>query len=264
MTANPLILLFDEKTGVATLTFNRPNVRNAINIAMADAFLEAVIELKKQPGLRCIVLTGAGKAFMAGGDIAGMAGTPEQTQNLINGLLVPLHKAILLLRSMDAPIVAAVRGAAAGAGLSLALLADIIVAEENAKFLIAYDGIGAVPDCGGSWSLPHKIGAARATAMMLLGRQLTATEAKDWGLLTEVAPAEFFDETMAAIVRRVATGPTRAFGAFRQLVDQAGGRPLAAHLEAERQAFLKAAETDDFKEGVCAFTSKRPAKFAGS
>lgn len=264
MTANPLILLFDEKTGVATLTFNRPNVRNAINIAMADAFLEAVIELKKQPGLRCIVLTGAGKAFMAGGDIAGMAGTPEQTQNLINGLLVPLHKAILLLRSMDAPIVAAVRGAAAGAGLSLALLADIIVAEENAKFLIAYDGIGAVPDCGGSWSLPHKIGAARATAMMLLGRQLTATEAKDWGLLTEVAPAEFFDETMAAIVRRVATGPTRAFGAFRQLVDQAGGRPLAAHLEAEHQAFLKAAETDDFKEGVCAFTSKRPAKFTGN
>jgi 2-(1,2-epoxy-1,2-dihydrophenyl)acetyl-CoA isomerase len=100
--------------------------------------------------------------------------------------------------------------------------------------------------------------------MMLLGRQLTATEAKDWGLLTEVAPSDSFDETLAAIVRRVATGPTLAFGAFRRLVDQASGRPLSAQLEAERLAFLQAAETSDFKEGVSAFVSKRPAEFAGT
>ena len=164
----------------------------------------------------------------------------------------------------DAPIIAAVRSAAAGAGLSLALIADIIVAEKNAKFLTAYNGIGAVPDCGGSWSSPHKVGAARATAMMLLGRQLTATKAKDWGLLTEVPPSDSFDETLATIVKHVATGPTRAFGAFRRLVDQASGRPLAAQLEAERLAFLQAAETSDFKEGVSAFVSKRPAEFAGT
>lgn len=264
MTATPVISVFDEQTGVATLTFNRPEVLNAINVPMASAFLAGVQALAEQPGLRCIVMTGAGRAFMAGGDVASMAGTPEQTRDVINGLLVPLNQAILLLRGIDAPVVAGVKGAAAGAGLSLALMADIIVAEENAKFLIAYNGIGAVPDCGGTRFLPGKIGTARASEMMLLGRQLTAKEAKDWGLVAEVASGDSFDTVLATTANRIASGPTRAFGAFRRLVDDAGGRPLAAQLEAERQAFLKAAETDDFREGVAAFVGKRPAAFTGS
>jgi len=263
MTESPLISTFDEQTGVATLTFNRPDVLNAINTAMAEAFLEAVKELKEQPGLRCIVMTGAGRAFMAGGDVASMAGTSEHAQAVINSLLVPLNEAILLLRSVDAPIIAGVKGAAAGAGLSLALMADIIIAEENARFLIGYNGIGTVPDCGGTWFLPQKIGTARATEMMVLGRQLTATEAKDWGLLAEVAAPGSFDEVLSTNVKRAASGPTRAFGAFRRLVDQASGKSLAAQLYAEHQAFLKAAETADFKEGVAAFVSKRPAVFTG-
>lgn len=263
MTTRLVISEFDEQTGVATLTFNRPDVLNAVNIPMAEAFLGAVKALTKQSGLRCIVLTGAGRAFMAGGDVASMAGSPEHTKDVINGLLVPLNEAILLLRNIDAPMIAAVKGAAAGAGLSLALMADLIVAEENAKFLIAYNGIGAVPDCGGTWFLPQKIGTGRAAEMMLLGRTLKATEAKDWGLLTETASAETFNERLAATVERVANGPTRAYGAFRRLVDQTGDRPLAAQLEAEHQAFLKAAETDDFKEGVSAFVGKRPAAFTG-
>lgn len=264
MTDSPLISVFDEQTGVATLTFNRPDVLNAINVPMAEAFLEAVKALNGNPGLRCIVMTGAGRAFMAGGDVASMAGSPEQVKDVIDGLLIPLNEAILLLRDMDAPIIAGVKGAAAGAGLSLALMADIIVADENAKFLIAYNGIGAVPDCGGTWFLPHKIGTARATEMMLLSRQHTATEAKDWGLLAEVAPADSFDEVLKATVNRVAEGPTRAFGAFRRLLDQAHGKPLAAQLDAEHQAFLKVIQTDDFKEGVSAFVGKRPAAFTGN
>ncbi|MGO1499945.1 MAG: enoyl-CoA hydratase/isomerase family protein [Marinobacter sp.] len=263
MTASLVISAFDDQTGVATLTFNRPDVLNAINVPMAEAFLSAVKALNEQSGLRCIVMIGAGRAFMAGGDVASMAGSPEHTKEVINGLLIPLNEAILLLRSMDAPIIAGVKGAAAGAGLSLALMADLIVAEENAKFLIAYNGIGAVPDCGGTWSLSHKIGTARATEMMLLGRTLTATEAKDWGLLTEVASSDSYDETLAATVKRVASGPTKAFGAFRRLVEQAAGRSLAAQLDAEHKAFLEAAETADFQEGVSAFVSKRPAAFTG-
>jgi len=263
MTENPLISTFDEQTGVATVTFNRPDVLNAINTCMAEAFLEAVKGLKEQPGLRCIVITGAGKAFMAGGDVASMAGTPEHTLTFINSLLVPLNEAILLLRSLDAPIIAGVKGAAAGAGLSLALAADLIVAEENAKFLIAYNGIGAVPDCGGTWFLPHKIGTARATEMMLLGRHLTATEAEQLGLVAEVAPKGKFGEVLAATVNQVSNGPTRAFGAFRRLVDEASGRSLEIHLEAERQAFVKASKTADFAEGVSAFLAKRPAAFSG-
>lgn len=263
MKANPLISEFDELSGVATLTFNRPEVLNAIDVPMAEAFLGAVKALNQKSGLRCIVMSGAGRAFMAGGDVASMASSPEHTKEFINGLLVPLNEAILILRGMDAPIVASVKGAAAGAGLSLALMADLIVADENAKFLIAYNGIGAVPDCGGTWFLPHKVGAARAAEMMLLGRQLTATEAKDWGLLTEVASPEAFDEVLTAIVTQVANGPTRAFGAFRRLIDNSNGSPLDIHLEAERQAFLKAAETADFAEGVSAFVAKRPAAFSG-
>jgi 2-(1,2-epoxy-1,2-dihydrophenyl)acetyl-CoA isomerase len=264
MTDSPLVSTFNEQTGVATLTFNRPDVLNAINVPMAEAFLETAKALSGQPGLRCIVLVGAGRAFMAGGDVASMVGTPQQTQGVINGLLLPLNKAILLLRSIDAPIIAGVKGVAAGAGLSLALMADVIVAEENARFLIGYNGIGAVPDCGCTWFLPRKIGTARATEMMLLNRQLNATEAKNWGLLAEVGSPDAFDDLLATTAKHVASGPTKAFGAFRRLVDQGSGRSLAEHLEAERQAFLKAAETDDFKEGVRAFTSKRPAKFTGN
>lgn len=263
MTNSPLITTFDRQTGVATLTFNRPEVLNAINIPMAEAFLEAVENLTEQPGLRCIVLTGAGRAFMAGGDVASMAGTPEQTRDAINGLLVPLNKAILLLRGLDAPVIAGVKGAAAGAGLSLALMADMVVAEENARFLIAYNGIGAVPDCGGTRFLPHRIGTTRATEMMLTGRQLTAKEAKDWGLVAEIASGDSFSTALETTVNRIAGGPTKAFGAFRRLVDEAYGNTLAAQLEAERQAFLSAAETDDFREGVAAFIGKRPAVFKG-
>ena len=263
MTDNPVISAFNEQTGVATLTFNRPEVLNAINVPMARAFRHAIQDLARTPGLRCVVLTGSGRAFMAGGDVASMSGSPDQARNAVNGMLDALIPAILQLRSMDAPVIAGVKGAAAGAGLSLALMADLIVAEENARFLIAYNGIGTVPDCGGTWFLPHKIGSARATEMMMLGRTLSAIEAKQLGLVTEVSPEATFDEVLAATVHRVANGPTRAFGAFRRLVDDAHGSPLKVHLEAERQAFLTATETADFAEGVSAFLAKRPAFFSG-
>ncbi|MBD3656962.1 enoyl-CoA hydratase-related protein [Marinobacter sp.] len=254
---------FDNASGVATLTFNRPDVLNAINVPMAEAFLAAARQLSEQPGLRCVVLTGAGRAFMAGGDVASMAGSPEHAAQVVNALLGALNPAILLLRRLDAPVIAAVKGAAAGAGLSLALMADLIVAEENARFLIAYNGIGAVPDCGGSWFLPHRIGAGRAAEMMMLSRTLSAAEAKQWGMVTEVAATGQFSEVLAATINKAASGATRAFGAFRRLVDQASGSSLETHLETERQSFLKMVETADFQEGVAAFLAKRPAAFRG-
>ena len=140
---------FDAGTGVARLTFNRPKALNAINVPLAEAFLAAVREIRDLSGVRCIVLTGAGRAFMAGGDVSSMAGTSEQAGAAISAILDAVNPAILLLRSMDAPVIAAVRGVAAGAGLSLTLMADLVIADEEAKFLVAYNGIGAVPDCGG-------------------------------------------------------------------------------------------------------------------
>ncbi|PHQ25781.1 enoyl-CoA hydratase [Marinobacter guineae] len=254
---------FDAGTGVAMLTFNRPEALNAINVPLAEAFLAAVRELKAQPGVRCIVLTGAGRAFMAGGDVSSMSGTPEQAGSAISAILDAVNPAILLLRSMDAPVIAAVKGVAAGAGLSLALMADLVVAHEDTRFLVAYNGIGAVPDCGGSWFLAHKIGAGRAAELMLLGRTLTAQEAKDWGMITDVAPDSDYENRLNRIIEKVANGPTRAFGAFRQLTDRANGDQLATHLEAERAAFLDMTRTDDFAEGVSAFLAKRPAQFRG-
>lgn len=263
MTGQLVTTGLDVETGLATLTFNRPEALNAINVPLAQAFLAAVRELRARSGVRCILLTGAGRAFMAGGDVSSMAGSPEQAGTAISEILDAVNPAIMLLRSMDAPVIAAVRGVAAGAGLSLTLMADLVVAHEDTKFLVAYNGIGAVPDCGGSWFLAHKLGAGRAAELMLLGRTLSAAEAKAWGMITEVVPEGDYESRLNRIIEKVAGGPTRAFGAYRRLIDRANGDQLADHLEAERAAFLEMTRTEDFAEGVSAFLSKRPAKFLG-
>jgi len=254
---------FDPETGVATLTFNRPEALNAINVPMAEAFLAVVKSLRDRHGLRCVVLTGAGRAFMAGGDVESMAGSPDQAREVVNALLDALNPAILILRELNAPVIAGVRGFAAGAGLSLAMGADLILADANARFMVAYDGIGTVPDCGGTWFLNRRIGAGRASQLMLLGQTLSAQEALDWGLINQVASEGEFDNALIELARQVANGPSRAYAAFRRLSDDAFGGTLSGHLEAERQAFLEAVGTQDFQEGVAAFLAKRPAQFRG-
>ncbi|MGF2735539.1 enoyl-CoA hydratase/isomerase family protein [Marinobacter sp. DUT-1] len=263
MTSRLVTTGFNTDTGVATLTFNRHEALNAINVPLAEAFLAAVRKLAELSGLRCVVLTGEGRAFMAGGDVASMAGGPEQARKVVNALLDALNPAILMLRDLNAPIIAGVRGFAAGAGLSLALGADLIISDAKARFMVAYDGIGTVPDCGGTWFLNRRIGAGRASQLMLLGQTLTAREALDWGLINQVAPEGEFDEALTELACKVANGPSRAYAAFRRLSDDAFGAALSGHLEAERQAFLEAVGTQDFQEGVAAFLAKRPAQFRG-
>jgi 2-(1,2-epoxy-1,2-dihydrophenyl)acetyl-CoA isomerase len=164
---------------------------------------------------------------------------------------------------VDAPIVAGVNGVAAGAGLSLALLADVTLASSNSRFLLAYDRIGAVPDCGGSWFLSQRVGRARIDALMMLSRELDAAEAAAWGLVTEVVDASRFAEQFEALALRLASGPSKAFGEFRRLLDKTAGTSLAEHLVHERLAFLSVVRTSDFQEGVTAFLEKRPASFKG-
>jgi len=258
----PLLTDFDPRTGIARLTFNRPGVLNAIDVPLARALLDASRELAACGAqVRCVVLIGNGRAFMAGGDIDGFR--DGRAAWSVNALLDALHPAILTLRALDAPIVAAVRGAAAGAGLSLALLADLVLAEDTARFILAYDRLGTVPDCGGSWCLPRKVGSGRASELMLLGRTLSAAEAHAWGIVTSIAPAAEFDTALETMAAQLAAGPTRAFGAFRRLLDHSAGQPLSAHLEAERDAFLALLETEDFNEGVAAFSEKRLPHFQG-
>jgi 2-(1,2-epoxy-1,2-dihydrophenyl)acetyl-CoA isomerase len=263
MTYRTLQYQVDDATGIARVTFDRPEVLNAINVELASEFLSVVRNLAQVEGLRCVVLGGAGKAFMAGGDVSLFAGGADKAATAINQLLDCLNPAILSLRALDAPILAGVQGVAAGAGLSLALMADVLVATDRARFMMAYDRIAAVPDCGGSWFLKQRVGVSRATELMMLSRELDAAEAKNWGMVTTTTPVESFNLELQQLARKLAVGPTRAYGQFRRLLERASCSSLAAQLEAERRAFLSIIKTRDFEEGVCAFLEKRPALFRG-
>ncbi len=253
---------FDAATGIGRLTLNRPEVLNALDLATARALLAAVRGLTATPGLRVIVLSGAGRAFAAGGDVASFtANGVEAAPAVINDLLDALNPAILALRQHPAPIITAVRGAAAGAGLSLAISGDLVLAEERARFVVAYDRLGTSPDCGMSWFLPRRVGRGLAFEMMLTGRSLTAPEALAVRLVDRTAPEADFPALVDELAARVAAGPTQAYGQMKALLD--GGLDLAGHLEAERQGFISCTGTADFAEGVAAFIAKRPPAFAG-
>lgn len=258
----PVLSDFDADTGIGRITLNRPEVLNALDVASAQAFLRAVRTLTTTPGLRAVVLAGAGRAFAAGGDVASFtANGIERAPEVIHALLDPLNTAVVALRRHQAPVITAVRGVAAGAGLSLALSGDLIVAESRARFVVAYDRVGAPPDCGLSWFLPRRVGRGLAFDMMLTGRSLSAAEALDCRLVDRVETAEAFDAAVDALARRVASGPTQAFGHYKALLD--AGLGLADHLEAERHAFIATTRSEDFAEGVEAFTGKREPVFKG-
>jgi 2-(1,2-epoxy-1,2-dihydrophenyl)acetyl-CoA isomerase len=185
MPQDPVTHDFDAATGIARITFDRPDVLNAIDLATARAFGAAVAAVTGFEGLRCIVLAGAGRAFIAGGDVASFGDEPAE---IIDALLEALHPPLLALRACAAPVLAVVQGAAAGGGLSIALGADYLLASDKARFVIAYDRIGAAPDCGGTWFLARKLGRTRAFAMVLRGEALDAQAALEAGLVSEVVP----------------------------------------------------------------------------
>jgi 2-(1,2-epoxy-1,2-dihydrophenyl)acetyl-CoA isomerase len=258
---DPVLTELDDATGVARITFNRPGVFNALDEATAAAFEAATARLLTQPGLRCVVLTGAGKAFMAGGDVSAFAADLPAADRTLAKLLNHMHPALLNLRRFDAPIVAAVNGVAAGAGLSLVLAADYVIARASARFVLAYDKLGVPPDCGGSWFLARKVGRAKAFELMLLGVMLNAEEAVAAGIANEVVPDEAFEAQTRAQVERIAAGPTCAFGMFKRLLDTE--LPLAAHMELEREMFMAATRTEDFRTAARAFVTKQAAAFKG-
>lgn len=254
---------FDAERGVGRLTLNRPEVLNALDVPTAQAFLAAVRALTARPGLRVIVLKGAGRAFAAGGDVAGFTSKGiEQSSEVIHGLLDAMNPAIVALRQHPAPVITAIQGIAAGAGLSLALSGDLVVASEQARFVLAYDRVGAPPDCGLSWFLARRAGRGLAADMMLTGRPLTAAQALEYRLVDRLLPHAEFEAGVEALAAQVAAGPTLAFGHFKALMD--GGLSLPAHLEDERQRFIATTRTHDFAEGVEAFVEKRAPIFSGS
>ena len=253
-------VLTSREGAVLTVTLNRPEVYNAFNRALHDALREALTEAQ-DPAVRCVVVTGAGKGFCAGQDLKEFG---QVSASIRDALEQTYHPHIRLVRALEKPVIAAVNGPAAGAGLSFACACDIRVASDTATFVPGFVGIGLVPDSGGTWFIHRLLGFARAFEWMCANTRLSATEALDWGLVSEVVPAASFESRVAELAAEWAARPTLAVGRTKQLFEHAFSASLEEQLALEAELQQASVATADFREGVGAFLEKRPPTFTGA
>jgi 2-(1,2-epoxy-1,2-dihydrophenyl)acetyl-CoA isomerase len=252
-------LEFEKRDNIACLRFNRPKVLNALNTEAADAFLKVCQQLSVSPEVRAIVIRGAGRAFMAGGDLVSMRDDPIRSAR---SLIEPMHAGLQLLAHGRAPVIAALHGMVAGAGVSIALNADLVVAAEETKFNLAYANVGASCDLGASWALPRIVGLRRALQIALLSDPFDVEQAQEWGIVNWIVPEQSLETEALAIAGRLAAGPSIAIGNIKRLMRASFDNALPQQLDCEREAFLACAATSDFKEGVSAFLERRRAIFS--
>jgi 2-(1,2-epoxy-1,2-dihydrophenyl)acetyl-CoA isomerase len=248
--------------GIGVLTLNRPEVMNAVSPGVVAVIEEAFLELTRPgSGVRCLVITGAGRGFSSGADLSEASGNAVASDGAASVLQRVYHPLLRLLRDCELPIVTAVNGAAVGAGMSLAMMGDIIACARSAYFLQAFRRIGLVPDCGSSWLLPRLVGAARAREMSLLGNRITAEQALEWGLVNRVFDdAQLMPEALS-LARQLADGPVSALGMIRRLYWETSGNSFEEQLELEDHLQQVASTGAEFAEGVAAFREKRAADF---
>jgi 2-(1,2-epoxy-1,2-dihydrophenyl)acetyl-CoA isomerase len=251
--------------GVGTLTFDRPDSLNALDSAAKTALLTGLDELAQDPAVRCVVLTGTGRAFCVGQDlrehVSGLASdSPEEVWRTVPEHYNPLA---LALHTLDKPVVAAVNGVAAGAGASLAFLADVRLVAASASFTLAFAGIGLSCDTGASWTLPRLVGPTRALELLYTGRRVSSAEALSLGIATEVVPDADFGPRVQEYAARLAAGPTLAFAAMRRAVGYATAHPLPEALEVEAEGMRRTGASADHRAAVEAFLAKQPATFNG-
>jgi 2-(1,2-epoxy-1,2-dihydrophenyl)acetyl-CoA isomerase len=244
---------------VLTITLNRPDVLNAFDRAMHEA-LAGALKDARDPEVRAVVLTGAGRGFCVGQDLNEFREAPG---DIADRLRAGYHPNILAIRALEKPVLAAVNGAAAGAGLSFACACDIRIASDAATFVPAFINIGLVPDSGSTYSIARLLGPAKAFEWMTSGRRLTAAEAHAWGLVSEVVEADAFPARVGELAADLAAMPTRGIGLTKRLYDRAGESTLEEQLELEAQLQSAATNTEDFREGVAAFLEKREPRFTG-
>ncbi len=244
---------------VLTIRLNRPDVLNAFNRAMHEALWEAFKEARGDE-VRAVILTGEGRGFCVGQDLTEFR---ESAGNIGERLRGGYHRTILGLRALEKPVIAAVNGAAAGAGLSLACACDMRIAADGAMFVPAFVNIGLVPDSGGTYLVPRLIGSARAFEWLCSGRRLSAAEAHAWGLVSEVVEPDALMPRACEVAKELAALPTAAIGMTKRLIDHSETSTLERQLEREAQLQAAAVETVDFAEGVAAFLEKRDPKFEG-
>ncbi len=263
-TGAPPMLELDRHEGIASLRFNRPERLNAMDVDMATAFRNAMQEVVGDHTVRVIVVSGAGEAFLAGGDLTAIHQAGDDAVAAVDAILRPAHEAMQLLMETNQITIAQVHGAVAGAGMSVAMATDLAVAAEGTRFNLAYIIIGAVPDCSGSWSLPRLVGMRRALEIALLSETIDAREARELGLVNRLVPADRLAAETQQLAQRLAAGAPVAQGHVKRLLRTSLDNGLAAQLEAEEQAFKACATTRDFRDGVAAFLRREKPTFRGN
>jgi 2-(1,2-epoxy-1,2-dihydrophenyl)acetyl-CoA isomerase len=254
-------VLLDVRDGIAHLTLNRPESANAIDIGVARDLLGATTEIEMRGDVRVVLLSGAGARFCGGGDVKGFAALGDELAANIRALIPSLHHAITALVHGDAPVVAAVQGSAAGAGIGLVGASDLVVAGESTKFVMAYTGVGLTPDGSSSWFLPRMVGLHRALELTLTNRVLSAAEACEWGIVTRVVPDVEVHRAALALAEQLADGPRAAQAAAKRLMHTSLEESLETHLAREADAIVAAAAGDERREGLTAFVEKRAPEF---
>jgi 2-(1,2-epoxy-1,2-dihydrophenyl)acetyl-CoA isomerase len=242
---------------------NRPEVLNSCNGAMVAELQDAFAGAASDASVRAVVLTGAGRAFCAGQDLGEAVPTDGSPAPDLGDIVTAYNGVVTGIRRLEKPVIAAVNGAAAGAGANIALACDLVIAAENASFIQAFVKIGLIPDNGGTFFLPRLVGLSRATAMMMLGERVTAQQAKEWGMIHDVVLPAALPEVTRDLARKLATQPTRALGLIKRAVNASLSNSLDAQLALEATLQREAGYTSDYGEGVRAFQEKRTPAFVG-
>jgi 2-(1,2-epoxy-1,2-dihydrophenyl)acetyl-CoA isomerase len=256
-------IIFELKEQTAYITLNRPEAFNGLNITVGKELMHAAIHCDENPEIRAVILTGAGKAFSAGGDLKFFVDYGNQLSYVLKEMTVYCHAAASRFIRMEKPLITAVNGVAAGMGMSFAICGDIIIAAESASFVAAYTAAALSPDGAMTYLLPRMIGLSRAREMMLTNRRLTAREALDWGLVNKVVPDVDLLKETESLAKSFAKGPTRSFGAVKKLLNDTFSGTLETQMEQEARGIAEMAKTKDGQEGVGVFVEKRRAMFGG-
>lgn len=256
-------LTLSKNNAIATLTLNRPDAANGLNTKMGEELMRASIEVDEDPEIRAVILQANGKMFCAGGDLKEFASYGEQTGRKLKALTSNLHAAISRLNRMPKPLIVSVNGIAAGAGFSIAIAGDIVIAADNAKFTMAYTAAGLSPDGSCSYFLPRLIGLRKTQELMLTNRRLSAEEALDWGLVTKVVSADELEQTALQIATEMAQGPTLAYSQVKQLLLSSFDNSLETQMELEARGITAMGNSLDGQEGISAFTQKRSPEYHG-
>jgi len=254
-------ILIGTEGGVRTIQFNRPEVFNSFNQSMGRAFQAALDEAAADEHVRCVVITGAGKAFCAGQDLKEV--TAPDAPDFTEIVERTYNESIRRIRAMEKPVIGAVNGVAAGAGANIALACDLTIAKQSASFIQAFSKIGLIPDSGGTWMLPRLIGMQRAAALTFFGDKLPADQAVAMGLIYNAVPDEEFETAVTELANRLAAMPTRGLGLTKRAFNLGWDNELSAHLTLERDLQMEASQTTDYAEGVAAFLEKRKPAFTG-